>query len=345
ESVLRAAGYRTGLYTSPHLARINERFKVGGKEIPGKKLIKLISELRKIKEKNKLRLTHFEFTTALAFRYFAEQRVDFAVIETGMGGRLDATNVIVPRVSVITNIEKEHAQYLGSTLSKIAREKAGIIKAGVPVVTAEKKKKILGIFQNIAKKKKSKIVVARKPFAGKLRLLGSFQRINAAVALAAVRELQSQGIKINEKAVREGLASAKWSGRFDIVRRNPAVVLDCCHTPGAAKACAGAFRDAFPRRKAVLVIGVSSDKDIGGIAGALAPLAGSVVATEAKIRAMPAEGVKKEFEKRGKNVIVVSGVKKAVKKGVSITGKKGVVLVAGSCFVAGEALPLFKKLF
>jgi len=347
ESVLRCAGYRTALYTSPHLVRFNERIKACGKEIPDKTLVRLISDLKRIKEKKKIRLTHFEFTTALAFKYFSERRVDFAVIEAGMGGRLDATNAITPRVSVITNIEKEHAQYLGRTLKKIAAEKAGIIKKGVPVVTAEKKKEILAVFKKTAEQKNSKISVVRKPFKGKIGMLGGFQRLNAALAIAAVKELRAQGFEISESAVRRGLASVKWPGRFEIVRRNPTVVLDCCHTPGAARVFARAFREIFPGKKAVLVVGVSSDKDIGGIAAELARVARAVVATEAKARAMPALKIAGEFAGKGLGVIAVFGVKNAVKEAIALAGKKGIAAVVGSCFVAGEALPVFssRKLF
>jgi len=347
ESVLRSAGYRTGLYTSPHLVRFNERIKVNGKEIPDKKLVSLVSRLKKITESKKIRLTHFEFTTALAFKYFAERRVDFAVIETGMGGRLDATNVITPRVSVITNIEKEHSQYLGRTLKKIAAEKAGIIKRGVPVVTAEKKKEILAVFKKAAKKKNSKLSAVRKPFKGKLGLLGGFQRMNAALAVAAIKELRAQGFEISESAIMRGLASVKWLARFEIVRRSPTFVLDCCHTPGAARVCADAFREIFPRRKAVLVIGVSSDKNIMGIAAELAPISRAAVATEAEIRPMPAGKIAAEFGKKRLGVVIVSGVKNAVNEAAVLAGRRGIVLVAGSCFVAGEALPAFspRKLF
>jgi len=338
ESILRKAGYRTALYTSPHLVAFNERIQVNGKKISDKKLVELVSGLKRIKEKKKLVLTHFEFITALAFKYFAEQRVDFAVIEVGMGGRLDATNVVMPCASVITNIEREHTQYLGNTIEKIAREKAGIIKPCVPLVTAERNPKILTIFKKTCREKNSKFVAVKKPYAGKISLLGGFQRMNAALAVAAVEELRLQGFQISEKAIREGLAHAKWPGRFEIVRRNPPVILDCCHTPGAARVCANAFKEIFPRKKAVLVIGVSSDKNIPGIAQELAPIACAVVATEAEIRAMPAGRIAREFSKSGIGVVIVSGVKNAVKEGVALAGGNGIVLVAGSCFVAGEAL-------
>jgi len=343
ESILRKAGYNAGLYTSPHLVRFNERVRVNGTEISDRRLVALVSKLRREMEKSGIGLTYFEFVTALAFRHFADSGVDFAVVETGMGGRLDATNVLLPMVSVITNIEKEHALYLGNTLQKIAVEKAGIIKSGVPVVTAERKKGIIGIFKKECAKKNSALHLVKAPFKGKLALLGGFQRWNAALAVAAVVELQKQGIKVGKKAIGEGLASVNWPGRFEIMQQNPAVVLDCCHTPNSALALASAFREIFPGKKAVLVLGASSDKDIRGIIAALYPIAGFAIATGAKTRAMPAGKIKKEFEKRGIEAIGVPGVKNAVKKGIEVAGKDGIVLIAGSCFVAGEAMVLWQK--
>ena len=343
ESILRKAGCRTGLYTSPHLVCFNERIRVDGREISDRQLVALVAGLRREMENSGIDLTYFEFVTTLAFRHFADSGVDFAVVETGMGGRLDATNVLLPMVSVITNIEKEHARYLGNTLQKIAVEKAGIIKGGVPVVTAERKKSILGIFKKECAKKKATLQIVKKPFSGKLALQGQFQRWNAALAVAAIEELQGQGIKVGKKAIAEGLASAQWPGRFEIVQQNPAVVLDCCHTPNSALALANAFREIFPGKKAVLVLGASGDKDIRGIIAALYQIAGFAVATEAKTRAMSAGKIKKELEKRGIEAIEMTGVKNAVKKGIEVAGKDGIVLIAGSCFVAGEAMPLWRR--
>ncbi len=340
-SILQQAGYKTALYTSPHLVRFNERIQINGKKISGKKLVKLISELKKTMEKQRIPLTHFEFITVLAFKYFADECVDFAVVEVGMGGRLDATNVLAPRVCIITNIEKEHARYLGNSIAKIAFEKAGIIKKGVPLITSERKKNVLKFFKKTCRKKNAQLFVVKKPFEGKIGLLGSFQRLNAALAIAAIKELQSQGIAINKKAIVHGLATVQWPARFEIMQRNPIVVLDCCHTPESARAFVSAFKEFFPRKKAILVIGASSDKNICGIAANISKIAYSVIATEASFRAMPAGKIKKEFETRGKEVLIVLNVNGAVKKAIELAGKRGIVLVAGSCFVAGEAMQLW----
>jgi dihydrofolate synthase/folylpolyglutamate synthase len=343
ESILRCAGYKTALYTSPHLVCFNERVQVNGKKISNPELQQLVSQLRSIKEKADLKLTFFEFTTALAFEYFKRKKIDFAVIETGMGGRLDATNVLKPLVSVITNVSIEHRQYLGNTLQEIAFEKAGIIKQGVPLITSEKNPVVLRVLRKECKRKKSKLIKASKSCNGKIALQGSFQRTNAAMAIAVIRELRRQGVRISEKAIRNGLTKVHFPGRFTEMQRNPIVLLDCCHNSGAALALAKAFRRGFKGKKALLVIGVSSDKDIRQIALALAPLSSLVIVTGAKIRAMQPEKVKKEFERNGKKAIIVKGVKNAVRKAIAVAGKNRLVLVAGSCFVVGEAIQLWKK--
>lgn len=344
ESILRKAGYRTGLYTSPHLVRFNERVRVNGLEISDRRLVALVAELRREMENSGINLTYFEFVTALAFRHFADSGVDFAVVEAGLGGRLDATNTLMPVVSAITNIEKEHEKFLGRTVRKIAAEKAGIIKSGVPVVTAEKKKAVLAVFGKACLAKKARLIAVKKPFVGKLGLQGRFQRWNAALAVATVGELQKQGsIKVGKKAIGKGLSAVKWPGRFEIVRRCPAVVLDCCHTPGSALVLSEAFRESFPGKKAVLVVGASNDKDIKGMAMHLAPLALMAVATGAETRPMPAGRILKEFRKCGVEAVKVPGVRNAAKKAVSLAGKNGVVLITGSCFVVGEAMPLWRR--
>ena len=342
-SILQKAGFKTGLYTSPHLIEFNERILVNGEAIPSKELEKLVSKLRVLKEKHGLKLTYFEFVTALAFQYFAERKVGFAVVEVGMGGRLDATNILKPRLCIVTNVEKEHEAFLGKTVEKIAVEKAGIIKEKTPVVTAEWKQPVLNVLGEKCKEKHSTLRLVKKPFEGKMHLLGSFQKWNAATAISAIEELRKQGFEISEKAVESGLAAVNWRGRFEVVQRNPTVVLDCCHNPSGAFVLAKAFGEAFPGKKAVLVVGVSSDKKIDAIASNLAPIAETVVVTEAAHRAMPARKIKESFERQGKDAIVVPGVKEAVVKGIEAAGEHGIVLVCGSCFVVGEAMQLFSE--
>ena len=246
ESILREAGYKTGLYTSPHLVSFNERIQVGGKQITNEQLAALISELKHKMEESKIELTYFEFITVLAFKHFADSNLDIAIVEVGLGGRLDATNLITPTVSVITNVEKEHEEFLGKTVEAIASEKAGIIKERVPLVTAEWKSDILWLFRQQCMKKGSDMLIVDKPFEGDLRVQVSFQRWNAATAIGVIRELREQGFHVKEKAIERGLLKAHWPCRFDLMQHNPDVILDCCHNPGGCFVLAKAFEEIFP---------------------------------------------------------------------------------------------------
>jgi dihydrofolate synthase/folylpolyglutamate synthase len=338
ESILRKAGCKTGLYTSPHLVEFNERVRVNGKSISDRDFCSLVSSLKKELEESGLELTYFEFVTALAFKHFSEKKVEVAVVEVGMGGRLDATNVVMPLVSVITNVENEHEEHLGKTTKAIAREKAGIVKRGVPVLTAEWKKPVLRVFEKTASGKKARLVVVKRPWPGALKLSGSFQAWNAALAAAAARELESQGIRVGGKAIAEGLASAEWPGRFQLVGKRPLVVLDCAHNPACCVVLSRAFRETFPGRRALLVFGVSKDKKVEKMARVLAPFAKKVFVTASKTRPMPLARVQKAFSSQGIEAKPFPGVKKALKKALAEANPDDIVLVAGSCFVVGEAI-------
>ena len=345
ERILREAGYKTGLYTSPHLLKLNERIRVNGKQISDAMLFGLVAEARKEMLKSGVELTYFEFLTALAFKHFAKSNVDFAVVETGMGGRLDATNVLQPMACAITNIELEHTEHLGLSVEKIAAEKAGIIKKGIPVATAEQKESVLNVFRKKCGKENADLVVVKNPFEGKIGLLGSFQKMNAALAIAIVQELQKQGIKISPAAIRAGLAKAEWPGRMQVLQRNPTVIADCCHTPASAKALACSFKENFPQKKAVLVVGISNDKGLEGISSSLAGISQKAFAAESKTKPMPAEKVAAAFQKKGVAAKIFPSIPEAVKKALSAAGKGDIVLIAGSCFVVGEAMAALKKGF
>jgi len=355
EAIFRKAGYKTGLYTSPHLVKVNERFRVNGREIGDKAFLKLVADLKGEMEKFGLELTYFEFLTALCFKHFADLGVEVAVVEVGMGGRLDATNVLKPVLTLITNVEKEHEKFLGKSLKEIALEKAGIVKKGIPLVTREEKRKVLQVLGEKCRAVGAELIVVQGFYPGRLSLLGSFQKKNAALAVEAVKQLGKRGFAtgpaaeggagkgfvIGKSAVEKGLASAQWLGRFQVVQKRPAVVLDCAHNPAGARALAKAFAESFPGRKALLVFGVSSDKKVGEMAKALAPLVFKVFATGAKTRPLSPERVAAEFGGLGKEAKAFSSVGKAVKKAVEEAGRQGIVLVCGSCFVVGEALEFF----
>jgi dihydrofolate synthase/folylpolyglutamate synthase len=302
-AVLSTAGHKTGLYTSPHLVSFCERFQINGQAIPEADVVRLVEEIRPVLERvganPEFRApTFFEAVTAIALRYFAEQKVDVVVWETGLGGRLDATNVIVPLVSVVTNIAFDHTQYLGETLAQIATEKCGIIKPGVPVVTAAAAEEALQVIRNTAAAQGSALtVVGRDVGATRLSedeqcqrveltgtrwsygpltipLLGAHQTINCATAVAA---LEASGVPVDAKQVTEGLTRTAWPGRFQIVHHDPMVVLDGAHNAAAAERLAATLREHFAGRKLTLILGVLRDKNYDQMCQILAPLAVRVV--------------------------------------------------------------------
>jgi dihydrofolate synthase/folylpolyglutamate synthase len=298
-AVLSTAGYKTGLYTSPHLVSFCERFQVNGQPIPESDVVRLVEEIRPVLEEVGVNAefhapTFFETVTGIAVRYFAEQKVDVVVWETGLGGRLDATNVIVPLVSVVTNIAFDHTQYLGETLAQIAGEKCGIIKPEVPVVTASAAEEALQVIQSATAAQGSTLTVVgrdigatrltedeqcqRVELTGTRRgygpltipLLGAHQTINCATAVAA---LEASGLPVSAKQVHEGLTRTAWPGRFQIVHHNPTVVLDGAHNAAAAERLAATLREHFAGRKLTLILGVLRDKNYDQMCQILAPLA------------------------------------------------------------------------
>ena len=276
-SVLEKAGYKVGLYTSPPLVKFNERIKISGKQISDREIAEHAKFLKLKSGEIGIRPTFFEFTTAMAFLHFAREKVDAAVIETGMGGRLDATNPINPILSVITNIDFDHIKYLGDTKEKIAEEKAGIIKSA-PLVTGERNAKILGVFRKVCEGKHTKLITMQNiktkliesdlkkqvfEIDGKrftIGLLGLYQVENACTAYLALSCLKGF-FKIPNKAIECGFREAKWSGRLDIISKDPLIIADGTHNIAGLKATYD-FVKRLPQRK-VLVLGISKDKPYG----------------------------------------------------------------------------------
>lgn len=284
-SIYRAAGLRVGLYTSPHLVTFRERIQVDGALIPEADVARLTAELRAHCDGEPAsgpagQPTFFEFVTVMALRHFAEQRCDLVVWETGLGGRLDATNIVTPLASVITNISLDHTQWLGDTLEKIAAEKAGIIKPRVPVLKAGDPPEVLAVFDRVARENDAplRIVTAtdtqRPPLDRiELPLLGEHQRRNAALALATVETLQAQ-LPVPPEAIARGLREVQWPGRLQLIRRpGQDILLDGAHNPAGAEQLRGALAKHFPGRPPALLLGVLADKDSSAIVRALAPLA------------------------------------------------------------------------
>jgi len=328
ESVLIRAGYKVGLYTSPHLVRFNERIRINGKEITDKKVAELVERIKYRSQKSEVRSqqnsklsspTFFEFTTAMAFLYFAEKKVDIAVMEVGLGGRLDATNVGSPIVSIITNIERDHEAILGSRITDIAFEKAGIIKRDGILISAEEKSAALKVLASECRRKRAAFYRLNKDFliddsqkSGgitfsfkgrrrvfkdlKTNLLGRHQLLNCACALEALEVLEEDGYDIKESAVRKGLKNIVWPGRLEIVSKRPLIVLDCAHNPAGAAVLKHALQREFNYKRLFLILGIMADKDIKGIISTLAPIADTVILTRPKTeRAASLEMLYKEI--------------------------------------------------
>ncbi|HYM41039.1 MAG TPA: folylpolyglutamate synthase/dihydrofolate synthase family protein [Thermoplasmata archaeon] len=363
-STLRKAGYRTGLYTSPHLVRFNERIQVDGVPISDEDLLRLwqgIQPAMRAMDGGRAvnRPTFFEVTTALAFEYFRERTVDVAAIEVGMGGRFDATNVIDGRVAVIGRVGLEHTEHLGRTVDRIAREKAGIIKSTSRAVTVEQEAlpviqercRDLGVpllivgrevsVERISQDLSGQRVRVRGPF-GELvvgtPLLGSFQLENVGLAVTALTELRKSGFAVSDAAIAEGIATTEWPARLQTIRRDPLVLVDGAHNGPAAAALASAYAELFPGRKCILVIGILADKDLASIASSLGPLAERVIACHPKShRAYHAEEVASAFRAFAP-VEVVPAVAEAVDRGLAAARAEDIVLITGSIYTAGEAL-------
>ncbi len=372
-AALTAQGYRVGLYTSPHLSEYEERIQINGLPISRQELTAFIEEIKPYVAAVP-GLTTFEITTVLAFWYFARQKVDVAVIEVGLGGRLDPTNIVTPAVSVITSLQLEHTLILGDTLEKIAGEKAGIIKPRIPVVSAPQANEARQVLVRVAGERSAPLIevgrdytfqagaitmtegqyyqpfsiqkahIEQTPVALKTRLLGPHQVENAAVAYAALQTLSGRGTPVDDRAIRTGFAQAAWPGRFEILPSDPPLVIDAAHTPVAAQKLVETMRQVFDTRPVVLVFGASEDKNVREMLQALAPLANRMIFTRANHpRAMSVENLLADAQGLGAAMEGHPEVAAALQKAQETAQKNhGVVLVTGSIFVAGSAREAWK---
>jgi dihydrofolate synthase/folylpolyglutamate synthase len=368
-SALQAAGYHTGLYTSPHLEDFNERIQVDRQKIPHEDISILVDEIRPVIESIP-RLTFFEITTALAFLYFARQQAGAAVIEVGLGGRLDATNVCTPSVSVITSLSYDHMAILGDTLAQIAAEKAGIIKPGVPVVVAPQAEEAFTVLDSIASERHAPLIAVGREFHFsrgaftlqeqslriwendqnpghelKIPLAGEHQVENATVAYAALKTAIRGGqIHLDDAAIARGFAHTSWPGRFEVLQQDPPVVLDCAHNRDSARRLRLALDDYYPGLPVVLVFGASEDKDILGMLDELIPKACKVILVKSfHPRAASLEHLERLVRDMGKPVVVVPDVAEAVLEAETLARNQAMVLVTGSIFVvAGARMAWFK---
>lgn len=360
EAALIEAGYSTGLYTSPHLVKFNERIRISGRPVSDREVVRSAGVVREALGSlsgEAAKPSFFEFTTAMAFDCFARRKVDIAILETGMGGRWDATNKAEPLVSIITNIGKEHTRYLGTTLAQIAAEKAGIIKPGTPVITAEEKPSALKVIKATARKLSSPLFslgadfslaagargalyytgIRKNTGAIRLALKGDFQIKNAALALAALELICDKGFPVSAAAVRAGLKKTDWPGRIETVSKRPLVIIDSAHNPAGAATLKEAL-SAMSFRKLILVAGAMADKDLSGILSPLASIASSIILTRPDIdRAATTALLKAALKGYTGPVSEVEPVSGAVAAALGEAGPGDAVCVAGSIFVAGEA--------
>lgn len=368
-SILSAAGFKTGIYTSPHLVRFNERICVNGQQISNADVVSAYEAVNAA-DNGSRRATFFEIVTAMAFYHFAKENVEWAVIETGMGGRFDATNIITPKVSVITNLSIEHTDYLGHTIRDLAREKSGIIKPGVPAVTAVSQPSGIDTLTKVAKDRGAALYRFKNDFSirktpGRSRysykgiyqnfkgltkpLPGEHQRENLSLALAAVELVfeRNQGTdpryELSRELVHKGLAQVKWPGRLEKIMDHPLVILDGAHNLKASVLLGKYLNRTLGDKKLTLVIGILDDKPYEAMLGRLLPRAQRVIVTKAKINrsiepAVLTAAVKKIFKGE---LHVIEDVKDAVSYAISTSRNKDAICIAGSLYVAGEAKEKF----
>ena len=361
-ALLSAAGYQVGLFTSPHLIDFCERIRIGRRWVSPPEVVDTVAAIKSDLKPTGLRLTPFEMMTVLAFRLFARAGVDIAIVEVGLGGRLDATNVLTPLVSIITSIGLDHQQYLGSTLADIAREKGGIIKPAVPVVLGQLDRESRDVLDRRARDQGSatlaygrdftleKDAAGRYCYGGKrhqydalqLSLNGKFQAHNAALAVASLEYLQD-AFPVTATQIRTGLRSVHWPGRLDIVSTQPLVILDGAHNIQALHALLAELPDLAPNRRPVFLFGVMRDKAWRPMVAALEQVAAEVVVTAAaQPRAEDPYTVQRAFSANC-SVRTVKGAAAACRQLLHQVGSQDVMVVCGSLFLVGEVLPLFPQ--
>lgn len=365
-SILQASGRRVGLYTSPHLREERERVQVNGEHISSEKLGRLIRDIRVLVGENRTgreEVTYFEFLTALAFHYFRAEEVDLAVLETGLGGRLDATNTVNPLVSVITSIELDHTEHLGKEVLAISREKAGILRPGKMAVVSRQRPEVSSFLAESCRAGETDLRLYGRDFHGEvlrssleglhlnffspawsyrdleLPLLGRHQGDNAAAALAACCCLKEQGMVLEEGAIRQGLAKVRWPGRLEVVATNPMILLDGAHNPAAALALRQALEELFPTQGKFIIFGVLRDKEYSKMVASLAPLAKEMifVRLQAERGADPAQ-VAREALNRGGKALVLENLPRALDYARERASLEDIICVTGSLYTVGEAM-------
>lgn len=358
-SVLQAADYRVGLYTSPHLVDFRERIRINGRMIPSEAVVKWTDRLHAVRDTG-LDPTFFEFTTAMAFGFFAERKVDIAVIEVGMGGRFDATNVVLPLATAITNVTLDHETYLGRTVSAIASEKAGIIKSRIPVVAGRMSHDVWNVIQDTAQTRAAPLyrwgidfTTSGDPITGfeyvGLRtsyrdltcpLAGRHQLENAGCALALLELAADRGLSIREEAMRSGFQSVEWEGRLEAIERRPTLILDGAHNPAAGSVLAEYlmdYRQQHPNARILLVVGFMRDKDRVGFFKAVLPAVDEVIAAPIPMdRAATVEDIRTTLQDWSGSVHSTNNAGEALAVARRIAAPDDLICVTGSLMLIGE---------
>lgn len=362
-SILQASGYRVGLYSSPHLQDFRERFQINQELISQDDLAQIVYDIKPALDAVE-GITWFEVVTALAFEYFARQEVDIAVIEVGLGGRLDATNVLTPLVSIITSLSFDHIHLLGNSLASIAAEKGGIIKPGIPVISAPQQLEAQAVLKRIALERGAPLTLVGTDWEYRslsatrngqsivatnkngtettytTALTGEHQAINTAVTIAAIEQVVASGIEVSDSAIQEGLHTVNWPGRLEVVQENPLVVLDAAHNRASAKWLCESLSTLFDARPITLVFGAKGDKDIHGMMEELLPIVDQIIITQAvDSRAESPEEIVHIVQDIGYQgeIQVIPVVSSAIAAATTSVGDTGMVCLTGSLYVVGEA--------
>ncbi len=368
-SILSEAGYKVGAFTKPHMTNFTERISINGDQIPEERVVEMINDMMPAIEKTSGRYNHptfFEITAALMMKYFADEDVDFAVIEVGMGGRLDATNTVDSLVSVITNVSLEHTAILGDTIAQIAGEKAGIIKKnGILVTSAEGD--ALEVFRKVCEEKNARIIVVgeditfekvRSDTNGQmfnvetfnrnfdnveLSLIGEHQLTNASLAIGAIEALGIHDIIVPDGAVYSGLVNVRWPGRMEIVQKHPYVVLDGAKDMLATKKVTSEIQSLFDYDKLVSVVSISKGKKIGDMMRDISSISDYMILTRHGVRGRAVSPEDLSEHAYGKKFEIVDNIRDAVARAIEVAGKDGLVFVSGSIFTVGEAREIWHR--
>lgn len=364
-SILQAAGYRVGLYTSPYILRFNERMKVDGVDISDEELCEITEYVKPFAESMAEHPTEFELVTAIGFEFFYRRRCDVVVLEVGLGGELDSTNVIEPPLlSVITEIDFDHTGVLGNTIAEIASAKAGIIKAGSPVVSADNLPESAAVIDRTCTERGCKHITP--PYGAiedpsfyeggisfrlegrdyRVPLFGKYQYRNAVMAITVARALNDRGLTVSEEHIREGLSKVRWGGRFERLASDPLFIYDGGHNPQGVTAAVSSYSALYGDTKAVILIGVMADKDYAHEIDTILPIAGSFVTVRPdNPRALPAEKLSEKIISQGGEAVFAASVEDGVRMAVETAGGKVPVLALGSLYMYSELKTAFDRLY